>query len=108
MEKRIKIYIEINPYTLEEEVNAFLKIMNGKLHNIEFTAAHNPEGNEIITEYGILLVYTPEGEDSEKEDKITKKNEKSDARIQGKRIAFGKQNGATSKISISSCCNWTR
>lgn len=64
MEKRIKIFKNQDVEYLADEINHFLRINSGRLHEVVFKSV----GNEHHLTFYTLLIYTPEdGVDSEKE-----------------------------------------
>jgi hypothetical protein len=62
MEKRVKTFWYKNPCGLDEEINKFLSITNGKLHEIMF---HFSPENECVQGPTLIamLIYTPEEEE---------------------------------------------
>lgn len=93
MEKRIKIFNSDWPEDIEYSVNDFLKKTNGKLHDVKYIREEGKSYNK----FSILMVYSEEGGNEEKNQK-PEKNEKGHARVQGRITPLWEQVGAGCKV----------
>jgi hypothetical protein len=95
MEKRVKIFRSNNVLNLEVMINEYLKITQGKLHEIKMISHEFDQYTEGLVG---LLIYTPEGEEYEKEICGAEKSKESHGGVQGKILAFRQQEGPYCKV----------
>jgi hypothetical protein len=94
MEKRVKIFHEDNCAVLERRVNHFLEHTPGKCVDVKYESTISEDN----WSPSACVIYIPEVECEKEEDKTSKKNEKGNARVQGKIVAFRKQIGPDCKV----------
>lgn len=95
MEKRIKFFSSDHLGQIENTVNDFLKLTNGRLHDVVYDREVGADPTEY--QHTILITYSEE-KDEEKKDNNAKENEKSHARIQGRITPLWEQGRPYCKI----------
>ena len=81
MEKRVKIFVGISQKRLETDINDFLIITKGRLHDIKYQILAS-DYNE--THIEALVIYTPQGASDEEGNQTKKENQEGYERIQGR------------------------